>query len=347
MRNLKVIFRVDGSETIGLGHIMRSVEIAKELRRRYGAQVLFACNPNPFVEKKLRSENYPFLLNRKKLPEEDFIENAVSSYRPHTIFIDHNYRYPPAFVSNLKRSLRVCFLENFGKGIFNADCVIFPSAHLSSAISNDKKWKTGGARLFHGPEYVVINERVRKIRDKKKNSRNKKTKYVVITGGGSDPNKVTLKLLSWLCRNFGKDKDIKISVLLGRLFRDRRKIMAAKDRLPDNIKVKKFTHSAFLNSDLAVSTFGVTVYELIFLGVPLLAIGHNRKTAGSAKVFAMRYGFIDDLGCIDSLKEDKFTNAIREWLKDDSGRKEASARERAFLDGRGAVRIAEKIISCR
>lgn len=347
MKKRRILIRTDGDEKKGLGHLMRSIAVANELRKRFKIDVSFASNPHPFLETQLKKEKYNVFLNKKDLCEEDFIEETAGRFKSEVIVIDTQYPYSLKYIKGIRRKTRVSLVENFCKGVFNANCVIFPSAHLSDEIINSEEWKKYKGEFLYGPEFVIINDNVKKMKKKNVIRSNNEKKHLLITTGGSDPEGVILKLFGWIAKDKEWQKIFNTIILTGELSAHYEKIEGIKKELPKNIKIKTFEYSALLDCDLVVCTFGVTAYELVYLGIPVLTVGHTRKTAQGACVLEQRYRVLTNLGYIGDIDEKMFKESVFLWLRDGMRKKGLLERQLSFLDGNGAQRIAEKIVTLR
>ena len=100
--------------------------------------------------------------------------------------------------------------------------------------------------------------------------------------------------------------------------------------------------SLMASCDLAVSAGGTTLCELCAVGVPTVSylMAENQRTA--VETFA-KEGLIPFAGVNNSA----LSNILRfltQMSGDENARKKSSQSMRAFLDGRGAVRIAEALL---
>ena len=95
---------------------------------------------------------------------------------------------------------------------------------------------------------------------------------------------------------------------------------------------------------LAVATFGVTAYELAFLGVPAVLVSHSEENAASAARYA-RHGAAVDLGFVNRVRDRDAVLAIEALLNDSVARRRLARAGRALVDGAGAERLAELVNS--
>jgi spore coat polysaccharide biosynthesis predicted glycosyltransferase SpsG len=94
---------------------------------------------------------------------------------------------------------------------------------------------------------------------------------------------------------------------------------------------------------LGVISFGVTAYELAALGVPALYLCLTPDHALSASAFEAA-GMGVSLGVAGEINDMMIAGAVQSLLADPAKRRAMSAAGRMNLDGRGAIRVAERIV---
>ena len=113
-----------------------------------------------------------------------------------------------------------------------------------------------------------------------------------------------------------------------------------------NIKVWQAVNNIeefMMNADVAISAGGTTLYELCACGTPTISYAMADNQLNSVINFQKK-GIIDYAG---DIRTDNVTDKINELLKSVSlaeMRKIKSEKMRKIIDGRGAFRIAEKLI---
>jgi spore coat polysaccharide biosynthesis predicted glycosyltransferase SpsG len=93
---------------------------------------------------------------------------------------------------------------------------------------------------------------------------------------------------------------------------------------------------------MAISTTGLTKYELALSGVPMILISPNSEHDMNQAYFR-DFGAALDLGVADRLPVGAIGEACRRLALDRARRGDMAQRGRAILDGRGAVRLLGKI----
>jgi spore coat polysaccharide biosynthesis predicted glycosyltransferase SpsG len=247
------------------------------------------------------------------------------------LYVDGNIFYSKEDALKIKQKVSLIMYQNLSESRFYADTYILPSIHQEISFFKNFNSKT---KLYKGLQYFTFNEDV-------KNCTYKEISEVVssiaITTGGSDPNNVLLSLFKLISDN-SNFNSIKFTFYYGKNFMH-------KDLIPSdaiNFHFKEFNLEHILESDLIISAFGVTSYELLALGVPLICVGHQKSTA-EASDFLAKYtnGFLS-LGIYNTLSSSQLNSAITSLLKHDI-RKLLSEKAKSLLDFNGINRVANII----
>ncbi|MCD6419549.1 MAG: hypothetical protein J7L41_02375, partial [Synergistetes bacterium] len=178
----------------------------------------------------------------------------------------------------------------------------------------------GTLNVLWGLEYVIINE---DVRDRKpKVSVPNTVERIAVTTGGSDPEGVLFWLIDamrYIC------KDTSVSFLIGKAFKHRDRLSMVK--LPKNFSLRPYSLDAIVDSDVVISAFGITVYELIYLRIPALIVSHTKENAISANVLKERCGCIETLGFFREVSIGIAAERIRGFIKNSSKLSELFHRE--------------------
>ncbi len=190
--------------------------------------------------------------------------------------------------------------------------------------------------VIWGRDYLLLN---RKINFWRENNFVETDDIVVTAGGGGECSEPMLKALAEL------SKDIKIKFVVGpfsdpvnlesRLKEfDFRKYEVIFDP-PDPYKI-------YRESELAISTFGVTTYELVALGVPTVVINTLSDNDRNIVVFMARNNV-----CVNALSfaanTEKFVDEIRYLMANEPIRDHLSEEGMLWIDAFGIERVAELI----
>jgi len=267
----KVILKLKASKDIGLGHLSRMITLAWILGKAR-TDVVFAINDFEYAKERLKNEGFRFEINMFE-SDERFIDFLIEKYKPNTIIVDEKYQYSVDDIKRWQKSVKFVSLDYIADGYEVCDRIIMPNAHFEP-----ERFKSH-ENIKWGWDWVLINKDV--FRLKPKNKFPKKIEKIVITTGGSDPSGMLFKFLDWLngCRR-------EVLVLIGKAFKHKGRLKSL--GLHDNFKILPYKPNRLLEGDIAIATFGVTVYELIYLNVPFVCVGHTEENEKRCKVLENR-----------------------------------------------------------
>ena len=251
----KVAIYVNGNEEIGLGHIVRTKEIADELFSKpdfyydinktkpesFGNTTynLIPVNGDMELVEKVAFENYDIIINDIL----DTSEFYIKSLRDKTSSIIINF-------------------EDKGKGARYADIVfnaLYEDSDFNNVVSGSQYYIISKLFLIYNP--IIIKDKV---------------KNVLVTFGGADPSNYSEKLLDLALKS--KYDSLQFYVVLGKVndkieFIDERynkkniKILRNIDNMPEIMS----------KCDISVTSRGRTCFELAALGVPSLSIAQHER----------------------------------------------------------------------
>lgn len=332
-----IIFRCDSSPDIGLGHLIRCLTVAKELQKQN--QIIFATikdDTNSYI----KEAGFEIIFKEKDETEEDFLTRVNSVLNSETIVVDKKYPYSSNFMNTLKQNTnKVIMIDNVCEGLTECDEIIFPNAHLDKNVLKKYLSSEKINQIKTGPEYVILRDEILALKDKVNHDFHNPPN-IVVTTGGTDPEGVLLKLIPWL-----KEMNLKanIMILIGQAFKYKNELEKLIINLPDNFKVLPYSLEEFVKADIAICTFGISIYEMIYLQIPTICISHSKENAQSAKILKERYGVIENMGFVKNVNQQVLFLAINNLLKDKTHYKNIMKKCNNLIDGKGAKRIGEII----
>ncbi|KEI97145.1 glycosyl transferase [Clostridium botulinum A2B7 92] len=260
---MKIAIRADGGSQIGMGHIMRTLVLAKELAKIN--DVFYICKVDAFLSSKykagidkVRSEEFKVLT----INEDNFIKELCKVKAD--CLITDTYDVNEEYFNLTKNIFNVTgYIDDTNLYYFNVDFIInqnIGAEKLSYKVNKDTK-------LFLGTNYTMLREEFRK--NYKKRIR-KEVQDVMITVGGADPNGIT----NTIC-NYIKDLELKFHIVVGASFKEENieRLVKLKN-LKNNINLYFNANMIEIMNkcDIAISGCGSTLYELAVCGVPTLGL---------------------------------------------------------------------------
>jgi len=328
----RILFRVDGGASQGMGHVYRSLAIADELRNISTADVLFLMSAEHLQGVQHVSRyGYPVrvLAGAELAPALE----AIREYSPNIIVNDLPF-LPNDYLKELAR---------LGASTINlvdslAD-IEQPAGVASVIIGVMHEDRLELEDYYGGPAFAILRDSFA--------GREKGVppvaRSVVVSFGGSDPQGLTLKVLGALDR---LEAELEVKVVLGPAFSRREELARFVDALTrralvlDNVENMAETLSA---ADLVFCAGGMTVFEIAALGTPGIVLCQNARERARMESFA-GYGSVVHLGLGSEVEEETLLRATRELLADFERRRAMSEAGRLLVDARGAQRAAELVM---
>lgn len=335
----RVLFVCRGSRKDGLGHVMRTRCVAAEMARRSSVKV--AVLGESFVENLLagRGIDYRICADERELLE------LHREFRPHVVVFDALSIPENAFAPMAAAGPTVSLSPIFDH-LPEVDLVF----HRTEYFGDD--WNFGGERrggpeVRHGLKYAVIREQCLPI-DEAAFERNvaQRPLAVVISMGGADAHNKTLATL----RAIGQVRSpLLIWTLLGEGYGHsyEKLVECVRENRQHEIILAKTSDSMWRvmqTCSLAILAGGTITYEAAYAGLPSINVFDD-----GAHVFLIRE-LVEKGICIHAgwPFEDALNVVAANLSHLESHRDELlemHRRARGAIDGRGAARIADEIVT--
>ena len=330
---MKIVFRCDASSDIGLGHLIRCLAVAKELQKQN--HIIFATTKDD-ASSYIKEAGFGIIFKEKNETEEKYLKRVNHIILPDIVVIDKKYPYSIESLNDFKqKNIKVIMIDNVCEGLSECDEIIFPNAHLDKSVLKKYLSEKQINQIKTGPEYVILRNEVLVLKDKINHNLHNPLN-IVVTTGGTDPEGVLLKLIPWL-------KEMKleanITILISQAFKYKNELEKLIINLSDNFQVLPYSLKELLKADIVICTFGVTIYEMIYLQMPTICISHNRENAQSAKILKERYEIIEDIGFVENLNPRNLYLVIKKLLENKTYYKKIIHKCDNLIDGKGAKRI--------
>ena len=336
-KELRIVFRCDASSDIGLGHVIRCLAVAKGLRRQN--HIIFATTEGD-TNSHIKDSNFEIVF-REDETEEAFLDGVNSILKPDIIVIDKKYPYRSTFLNHLKQNkTKIVMVDNICEGLSASDEIIFPNAHLDKNLLKKYLSQEQIARVKTGPEYVILRDEILELKDRgRQDLRIPPT--IVVTTGGTDPEGVLLNLITWLNE---MDLEANILILVGQAFKFQDELGSLVANLPDNFRIIPYSLQELIKGDIIICTFGVSIYEMIYLQIPTICISHSRENAYGARILKDRYGVIEEVGYVKDVNPQSLDVAITRLLTDKAYYMDMVERCDDLIDEGGAKRAGQIIV---
>lgn len=371
-----VVIRADANSKIGMGHVMRCLSVADALLKR-GEEVLFVTaddTPVPLLTKKgvpyrvLHTDyadmeaELPGLLcilqeltQRAELPEE--VLSRMSSQRKDIAILVDSYYVTEKYLAALKKRITTIYMDDIYAFSYPVDMLINYNIY-GEEMGYEKDAAFADTKLLLGANYVPLREEFSAgagyVQSRKElslgaaNVTPAEEGGILITTGGSDSFNLAGQLLMEAMK-YDALKTKEYHVVSGSLNPHIGELQALAQK-HENIHIHcNVTNMAELmaESEVALSAGGSTLYELCAMGVPVIAFSFAENQERLVQTFVKR-GIAQYGGNYRTDGNKMIQNTIaglETLLEDKNLRTEYRKKARTLVDGKGADRIAEALLS--
>jgi spore coat polysaccharide biosynthesis predicted glycosyltransferase SpsG len=342
--NLRLMLRCDAGETIGMGHVKRCLGLATWLDTR----PTFALLDTPKnVHEEIRSAGYETI--DLKGTDQEQVQQLQRLKMDAIVFDIANPRWraqPEAHVSHVKaicgNGTPTVFIDGF-----KSDAVLDGelASVLTLCVRPYPEARPGvRGRWLPGIDYFILSRDMaaaaRELRPLPEVARR-----VLVTTGGSDVGALSPRIIRELNADGGPIFDVRLIVgplMPGRVRADIVVAVANSRHTIQVIEGRKDLGADMRWCEMAVSTTGLTKYELALNGVPTILLSPNPQHDENQAYFR-DLGAALDLGVADRLPFGAIGNACKSLSLDAGRRGEMARRGQAILDGHGTVRLLNEI----
>lgn len=327
-----IYIRVDADNQIGKGHLMRCIAMGEALLE-LGHDVQFLTNTRQ-VELNVRGLNYHIighLINKGPLVwAEELVESESAIVVVDSYSVDEYY-----FLSLKTHFKKIVYVDDLYVDSKAIDLIINGNAYADIneyVVKNVNKYALGSDYTIIRNEFILCKQ-ANDLVDKRR---------VLMTFGGTDPHKLTLKFL----KAFREDKakqDIELHVIVGSGFEEKSSFEEYNEPGivlyygPENIA------KIMSKCNIAITSSGSTMYELAYLGIPSISVivAKNQRMLNSLMV---NYGITKSVGESDKFNYHEVNKWVEVLLNDRKIATDMSNKGMALIDGKGATKCAKRII---
>ena len=335
--------RTDANREIAIGHVMRCLSIASELKKR-GVDTVFITSDHQSDEL-IHSRGYQSICLDSKwdnLEKEIYsitrliIKNSVDK-----LLVD-SYYATDKYLEALSKVTKVIYMDDLGELTYPVDRIIDYNIY---AFKIDYCSLTGCEKnnLLLGPQYAPLREEFQLVNPIYR----KKVKKVLVSTGGADKYNIAGRFLERVLGN--KDlSGIEFCVVSGKLNINYESLIMLAEQSADIHIYSNVTKISELmcQCDIAISGCGSTIYELCRYGLPIITFSFADNQKPGAKAFdeakvAINCGDARD-GIEDLIKT--IEKNLMQLIKDDELRKFIHERAVCLVDGQGVKRLVDEIL---
>ena len=333
-----LIIRADASRKIGTGHVMRCLALA-QFCQGIDIRIVFvmAMDAGPLFER-LKQEGIE-LRRIDTVPgsDDDAKQTAGIAHSENAgwLVLD-GYHFTAKYQKAIKGAdLKLLVIDdNCEQDYYYADYILNQNIHAEESLYPPEK-RESYTKLLLGTKYCLLRREFLKYKDFKREIP-EKTKNILVTMGGSDPDNDTCKVLEALKQI--KDPELNIKVVVGGGNPHYEEVKRGVDLLIDKTEIiinAQNMPELMMWADLAISAAGSTVWEMCFLKLPFIALVIAENQRGIGEYIKKN---ISDRIVFDSISMD-FKERVCKFINDLSEFKNITHQLSKIIDGKGGYQI--------
>ena len=336
----RILFRVNASAKVGMGHLMRCLTIADHLKDTYGTENVFAVNDFQSGIKSVSQKGYQLIRVGDSLNdavELDLLREFLNKYSVDLFIVDMNHPSNKC-LAFLKQNGKVAhFYDRNVLNTYDVDLVMNHHICLTDTIREDS-----GKRYLFGPKYFVLapffHDKI--TEDYGKNR-------VFLNQGGGDPFNLTCKIL---CAIKSLGESFSLNIVTGAAYKKeyKKELNGILSNYPIPSRIyEDISYSEIFRlmkeSCFAITAAGNTLYELSFLGIPSIVISHHDDHDIVAQRFEEKDACVN-LGIGSQIKKKLISVSVERFLRNTDKRNTISINAKTLVDGNGLQRVGKALM---
>lgn len=336
----KIYIRTEANKITAMGHMARCMTIADAIKKSGGEAV--------FIVAEKDSERFPIerghkviCLNRKwndfdgEIP---VISKLIETESIDTILVD-SYFVTEKYMSALNDMVNLAYIDDLYERVWPVKTVINYASYASN-FPYEKDYPNA-VRLL-GPSYFPLRE---EFKNCKKRIIPERVRRVLVVTGGSDEYHFMMNFLTEISSK-NELNDIRFRFVCGTFNQDldELKQKAVSFMNVDILETLPSLKSEMEEADLIITAGGTTLYEAAATGLPIICYSFVDNQLFNVKSFDEGgYGiYVGDLR--QNFSFEMLADRVRDIADDKDKRNVMSENLFKLVDGKGAERIANKLI---
>ena len=313
----RILLHANAAKDLGMGHVYRTLALAQELARH---EVLVLTTKSMPLGKEFFDSQ---VFNHEEILDEAELIQKAKDFRADLVVLDILDTQKELVEKLQSVGAKVVTFEDLGSGALQADLTVsdlYPNPEAKHQL-------TGVENAILAPSFEVLN-RTAQIDDS--------VKHVLVLFGGTDPSSLAKKSLRALeAIGFAG----KVSCVRG---------LGAEDIKDDfNLDLQilrdvKNIGALMATADIALSSAGRTITELMSIGVPTICLSQNQKEL--THTHASFENGVRNLGLGSEVTETALEAVLKELIQDSETRIQMSQKMLAATKNRTNTKIVNKIL---
>jgi spore coat polysaccharide biosynthesis protein SpsF len=317
-----------GGRNSGLGHVRRSLSLARALRDSQGFGVAIGVDGDEAVTGLIRAASFEPV----RLEHPADLQGLAETRNFSLAIVDVKDWLSRADVASLAKQVSaLAVIDDISDRRLAASHAYYPPVPQAGALS----WEGSSCQPRIGWEWCVLGFDPAQLMPAKLTQES--APRIVVSMGGADPLNLTVIALKALG---SLEQLVRADFVIGPAFADPEGVVARIENASPHFRALRNVSdlsSVFAGADLAVVAFGVTAYELAALGVPAIYLPISADHAVSAQIFtAAGLGVALPMG----VSARDIAVCVTQLMGDEKRRNAVRRAGPALVDGRGAANIA-------
>jgi UDP-2,4-diacetamido-2,4,6-trideoxy-beta-L-altropyranose hydrolase len=351
---MNVIFRVDASQRIGSGHVMRCLVLAKAIQNK-DAEIIFLTrnhigNLNQLISSKgYEVRSLPLLvdgLQSKLSGYEQWlgVEQEVDAKQsialldgtePDLLIVDH-YALDKGWESRLRPYVKTIFVvDDLANRKHDCDWLLDQNYNLD--ITRYDRWATADTVKLLGPQYSLLRDEFTRWRAHIR-YRKGRINRIFLFFGGSDPDNLTLLVLRALQHPQLCHIAVDVVIGIGNPYgNDIQNFVAEHPNTKLYVQVENMAE-LMINTDLAVGAGGSTTWERMALGLPSVVVTIAENQIPFARALS-EDGYLTWLGSGQDIDQPRVENSLLGLINQPKKLSAQSLKCQELVDGHGVDRV--------
>jgi len=341
-RPRRILFRVDASESIGTGHVVRCLALSLELARR-GIEPWFASRGVAAPADQIDASGHPVVhLEGPASAELAVISDHVPRNirrRPFAALVMDHYGLGAEWLNEARQlATRRLVIDDLADRSLPCELLVNPNPGVASG--DYASLVAPATRLLLGVRFVLLRPPFRTTRAAGRRPVGA-VRNVLVTMGGSDLSDATTTAVKAVRSAL---PSVRIDVVLGALYAD--ELVRGPGIHVHRAIGGEAMAQLMMDADIAIGAGGTTSWERCALGLPTIILRLARNQDAIARQLDAA-GAAVDAGAVELLDVAPLSDLIRQLANDRSRRQAMSDRAWDLVDGRGVERIAHHLDGVR
>ena len=358
---MKIVFRVDASNRMGTGHLMRCLTLAEALRER-GTDLQFICRAHqgnltellqkqaipvtvlPESKRPIRekyTDDYAACLG---VPQDEDAEQTIEVLhgdRPDWLIVDH-YGLDAGWEQRLRPHVaRLMVIEDLANRHHDCD-LLLDQNYTKGSEDRYRKLVPENCRLLLGPRFALLKPEYAAYR-RTLRPRDGEVRRVLVFFGGSDRRNMTALTLEALSAPEFGHLEVHVVVGASNSHRVQLERQALSRPLTNLYGPRPHLAGLMMQSDISIGGGGATTWERMCLGLPCMVITLSENQIPVSNLLAEQ-GLIRLVGHAEGLGAEE----IRASLLDEIETRQYTSRSKIGMDvcdGSGVLKVVDALLT--